>query len=85
MTDTPTRRRPQPRRTPSGMAIVGIPGFENLDGAENAIMMTSQTTRTFVGESTNTEVQLHITQQGRVEIKIRRNGEFCTDLYVQAE
>jgi hypothetical protein len=45
-----------------------------------------ETGKTFIGAQNNdTEVYLHITPNGRVEIKIKRDGEFLADFYVKAE
>lgn len=44
--------------------------------------------KTFVGpgeKGGRTEVYVHISANGRIEVKCKRNGDFLADLYVRAE
>jgi len=74
----------QPReevRTLSGQRIVELPPTDN-----RTAFRLGPHGKTFVGpRGRRTEVYVHITPNGRVEIKIRRDNEFLADYYVAAE
>lgn len=72
---------PTQPHTPTGHRVIDLPETD----ARTAFRLP-EIGKTFVGNrSLRTEVYLLITQNGRVEIKVKRDGVFINDIYLAAE
>lgn len=73
--------RAQEHVTAGGHRVRDLPEADN-----RTAFRLGEVGRTFVGpRSDRTEVYVHITPNGRVEIKIQRDGMFLADYYLAAE